>query len=64
LVVAYAFEHLALRSLQAKVLKRNPASVRLLQKSGFLRTGVAPPTDLEPEELLVYTRRVGPQGDA
>jgi [ribosomal protein S5]-alanine N-acetyltransferase len=55
LVLAYGFEELALREIQAQVLQRNPASIRLLEKAGFFKCGVIPPTATEPEELLLYS---------
>lgn len=57
LAVEYAFKHLSVRELRAHVLERNPASIRLLEKVGFIRCGVVPPTDAEPEELLLYCLR-------
>jgi len=59
LAVAYAFEELSVSELQAHVLQRNPASIRLLEKAGFTQCGVIQPTEAEPEELLLYKLRSG-----
>jgi [ribosomal protein S5]-alanine N-acetyltransferase len=64
LVAAYAFKALAVNELQAQVLRRNPASIRLLEKTGFTHCGVIPSTDDEPEELLLYQLRGGHVGIA
>lgn len=59
LVNHYAFTTLGLVEIQAEVLERNFASIRLLEKVGFHRVCVLPPTAVEPEGLLLYvlTRR-------
>lgn len=54
LVSQYAFAKLGLTELHAEVLARNRASIRLLEKAGFRRLGVKPPTATEPEELVLY----------
>lgn len=55
LVTQYAFEHLGVAQLSAEVLQRNAASIRLLEKCGFRRIRVNPPTEDEPEELVLYS---------
>ena len=40
LVTQYAFEHLDLIRLQAGVLEKNPASMRVLEKAGYVKEGV------------------------
>ncbi|MCA9998723.1 MAG: GNAT family N-acetyltransferase [Anaerolineales bacterium] len=54
LVTAYGFSELGLREIEAHVLERNPASIRVLLKLGFQRCGILAPTEDEPEELLIY----------
>jgi len=54
LVSRYAFTTLGLSEIQAEVLQRNPASIRLLEKTGFQLLRVNPATAAEPEELLLY----------
>lgn len=54
LVSHYAFTTLGLTEIQAEVLQRNPASIRLLEKTGFQLLRVTPATAAEPEELLLY----------
>ena len=50
LVVAYAFDTMALREIHAEVLQRNTASVRLLEKVGLRRVGdTAAATAAEPD---------------
>lgn len=56
MVTRYAFTALGLAEIQAEVLQRNPASIRLLEKSGFRLLRVKPATAVEPEELLLYVR--------
>jgi len=63
MVVDYAFAELGPSEIRAVVLQRNHASVRLLEKSGFSRLEVVPPTAAEPEVLLRYARtRRGAEG--
>jgi [ribosomal protein S5]-alanine N-acetyltransferase len=40
LVSAYAFAHLDIVRLQAGILGNNPASMRVLEKAGFVREGI------------------------
>ena len=40
-LIPFAFEHLRLHRLEAACLPHNAASIRVLEKSGFLREGVA-----------------------
>jgi [ribosomal protein S5]-alanine N-acetyltransferase len=54
LVSHYAFTKLGLTEIHAEVLQRNPASIRLLEKTGFRRLRAIPPTATEPEELVLY----------
>jgi [ribosomal protein S5]-alanine N-acetyltransferase len=54
MVIRYAFNTIGLTEIQAEVLQRNPASLRLLEKTGFHRLRVLPATADEPEELLLY----------
>lgn len=59
LAIRYAFTTIGLTEVHAEVLERNPASIRLLEKIGFRRVGVKPPTATEPEELLLYALSLG-----
>lgn len=40
LITRYAFEHLDVIRLQAGVLEKNPASMRVLEKAGYIKEGV------------------------
>jgi ribosomal-protein-alanine N-acetyltransferase len=42
LVVGFAFERLGLHRVQAAVMPRNTPSIRVLEKNGFRREGLAP----------------------
>jgi RimJ/RimL family protein N-acetyltransferase len=53
-VARYAFAELGLFEIQAEVLQRNLASIRLLEKTGFVTTRLLPATDTEPETLAQY----------
>src|SRR5438477_5359475 len=53
-VTRYAFTTLGVTEIQAEVLQRNSASIRLLEKVGFQLLHVIPATASEPEELLRY----------
>lgn len=60
-VVDFAFAEVGLTEIRAEVLRRNLASVRLLEKSGFSLVREMPPTPEEPEVLLLYaTAPAGP----
>lgn len=54
LALRYGFEVLRLHQVRAEVLQRNPASIRLLEKSGFGFVRLQPPTPAEPEVMLQY----------
>lgn len=54
LALRYGFEVLQLQQVRAEVLQRNPASIRLLEKSGFGFVRLQPPTPAEPEVMLQY----------
>ncbi len=54
LINSYAFTILGLTQIQAEVLQRNAASIRLLEKTGFQRMSTIPATSTEPEELFLY----------
>jgi [ribosomal protein S5]-alanine N-acetyltransferase len=54
LINSYAFTILGLTQIQAEVLQRNAASIRLLEKTGFQRMRTIPATSTEPEELFLY----------
>lgn len=59
LVARYAFSEVGLSEIQAEVLQRNRASLRLLEKTGFTLREVVPPTAGEPEVLLRYALSAG-----
>lgn len=54
LVIGYAFAELGIDEVRASVLRRNPASIRLLEKAGFRFLSELAPTEAEPEALLLY----------
>ncbi len=56
LVIDYAIHTLGLVEIQAKVLQRNMASIRLLEKVGFhlMRTLPRDPSDTNSEDSLLY----------
>lgn len=54
LAVRYGLFELRLREIRAEVLQRNPASIRLLEKAGFRKVRDLPPTDVEPEVMILY----------
>jgi ribosomal-protein-alanine N-acetyltransferase len=59
LVVGFAFEHLGLHRVQAAVMPRNAASIRVLEKNGFRREGLAPRylrINGEWEDHLIFAR--------
>lgn len=51
----YAFTTLGVSEIHAEVLRRNPGSIRLLEKAGFQFLRGVPATAAEPEELLRYS---------
>jgi [ribosomal protein S5]-alanine N-acetyltransferase len=54
LVVQYGFDEVGLPEIRAEVLERNPASIRLLEKTGFELVRHLTPTDEEPEPMILY----------
>lgn len=58
MAVRYGLHVLGLREIRAEVLQRNPASARMLEKTGFSMLRVLPPTELEPEVMLLYAIQV------
>lgn len=54
MAVRYALFDLGMREIRAEVLQRNPASIRLLEKAGFSKVRDLPPTDVEPEAMVLY----------
>lgn len=54
MVIQYGLTELALTEINAKVLQRNPASIRLLEKAGLEMVRVLPPDEVEPEVMILY----------
>jgi len=54
MAVRYGLYEIGLSEIRAEVLQRNPASIRLLEKAGFKMIRVQPPTEAEPEVMIVY----------
>jgi len=54
LVVRYAVDTLGLGRIRAEALKRNVASIRLLEKVGFRWVCDLPPSAAEPEAMVSY----------
>ena len=62
LVVRFAFDRLGLHRVQAAVMPRNTASIRVLEKNGFRREGVAPSylrINGAWEDHLIFARTAG-----
>ncbi|HXJ63331.1 MAG TPA: GNAT family protein [Actinomycetota bacterium] len=61
LVVGFAFDRLGLHRVQAGVMPRNTPSIRVLEKNGFRREGLAPRylrINGEWEDHLIFARTV------
>lgn len=54
LAVGFGFTGLGLAEVRAEVLARNPASMRMLAKAGFHRVRLLPPSEAEPEAMVLY----------
>ena len=54
LAVEFGFTGLGLAEVRAEVLARNPASMRMLAKAGFQRVRLLPPSEAEPEAMVLY----------
>jgi ribosomal-protein-alanine N-acetyltransferase len=57
LVTSYGFEKLGLSEIRAEVLQRNPASIRLLEKAGFVRVREVPgdpASGADPDDCYAY----------
>ena len=52
LVTNYAFTHLDIICIQANTLGNNPASMRVLEKAGFIKQGVLPRSVIKDGEIL------------
>ena len=52
LVTEYAFTHLEFIRLQASVYSKNPASMRVLEKAGYLKEGVMRNAVIKGDEVL------------
>ena len=52
LVTNYAFTHLDIVCIQANILGNNPASMRVLEKAGFIKQGVLPRSVIKDGEIL------------
>ena len=52
LVTAYAFQNLDLIRLQAGVLSKNPSSMRVLEKAGYIQEGVLKRSVIKRGEIL------------
>ncbi len=52
LVTAYAFQNLDLIRLQAGVLSKNPSSMRVLEKAGYVKEGVLKRSVIKRGEIL------------
>jgi ribosomal-protein-alanine N-acetyltransferase len=52
LITQYAFEHLDIIRLQAGVLEKNPASMRVLEKAGYIKEGVLRNAAIKQGEIM------------
>ena len=52
LITNYAFTHLNIICIQANTLGNNPASMRVLEKAGFIKQGVLPKSVIKDGEIL------------
>lgn len=52
LIVDYAFEHLDIICIQANTLGNNYASMRVLEKAGFVKRGILPKSVIKDGEIL------------
>jgi len=52
LITNYAFTHLDIICIQANTLGNNPASMRVLEKAGFIKQGVLPKSVIKDGEIL------------
>ena len=52
LIANYAFTHLDIICIQANTLGNNPASMRVLEKAGFIKQGVLPKSVIKGGEIL------------
>jgi len=52
LVVDYAFKNLEVIAIVANVFSKNPASMRVLEKSGFIKRGMIPQSAFKHGEIL------------
>ncbi len=52
LITNYAFTHLDIICIQANTLGNNAASMRVLEKAGFIKQGVLPGTVIKDREIL------------
>jgi ribosomal-protein-alanine N-acetyltransferase len=54
MAMRHGFFELGLTEIRAEVLQRNPASIRLLEKAGLKMIRALPPSDAEPEAMILY----------
>ncbi|MFD0751018.1 GNAT family N-acetyltransferase [Mucilaginibacter calamicampi] len=52
LITNYAFTHLDIVCIQANTLGNNPASMRVLEKAGFIKQGILPRSVVKDGEIL------------
>jgi RimJ/RimL family protein N-acetyltransferase len=52
LIANYAFTHLDVICIQANTLGNNPASMRVLEKAGFIKQGMLPKSVIKDVEIL------------
>ncbi len=62
-VIPYGFERLQLSEITALVLPENGASARVLEKCGFVRTGIVDYRGLRPARYLMKAARPSFRGD-
>ena len=52
LITKYALTHLDIICIQANVLGNNPASMRVLEKDGFIKQGILPKSVIKDGVIL------------